>query len=31
LVLTTILSHFPELEPKFELHGPVYNMDLTEG
>jgi hypothetical protein len=31
LVLTTIWSHFPELEPKSEPLGPGYNVDLTKG
>jgi hypothetical protein len=29
LVLTAVLSHFPELESKFELLGSGYNIDLT--
>jgi hypothetical protein len=31
LALITALSHFPKLEPKFELFGSRYNADLTEG
>jgi hypothetical protein len=30
LVLTTILSHFPELDIKLELLGSEYNTDLTK-
>jgi hypothetical protein len=30
LALTAALSHFPEVEPKLELHGPRHNADLTE-
>jgi hypothetical protein len=29
LALTAVLSHFLELEPKFELPGSGYNVDLT--
>jgi hypothetical protein len=29
LVLTTVLSHFLEMEPELELLGSVYNVDLT--
>jgi hypothetical protein len=31
LALTTVLSHFPDLETKLELLGSGYNVDLTKG
>jgi hypothetical protein len=31
LTLTTVLSHFPELEPEMKLLWSEYNLDLTEG
>jgi hypothetical protein len=30
LALIIALSHFPEVEPKLELHGPGHNADLIE-
>jgi hypothetical protein len=31
LVVTSVLSQFPELEPELELLGSGYNADLTKG